>query len=128
MPKLLTPSPTQILKKPLTRAEAPANGQATHSPSPGKDNGGSPEARRRDSRDSRASQVFKGYRGPVGDLCRYLADYVAMPPCSAPVIAAWVLAAWLMDVWDRFPHLCISSPEKRCGKTTLLDLLFSVVP
>jgi hypothetical protein len=33
-----------------------------------------------------------------------------------------------MDVWDRFPHLCISSPEKRCGKTTLLDLLFSVVP
>lgn len=33
-----------------------------------------------------------------------------------------------MDVWDRFPHLAPYSPEKRCGKTTLLDALHPVCP
>ena len=39
------------------------------------------------------------------------------------VITLWVMAAWLKDVWDRFPHLAITSPEKRCGKSRLLDLI-----
>jgi hypothetical protein len=43
-------------------------------------------------------------------------------------LALWIAAAWLVDCWDRFPHVCISSPEKRCGKTTLLELLHTVVP
>lgn len=44
------------------------------------------------------------------------------------VVAAWVVAAWLQDLWDRFPHLGVTSPEKRCGKTTMLDLLHQIVP
>jgi hypothetical protein len=51
-----------------------------------------------------------------------------LPETANLVIAAWVAAAWLSDKWDKFPHLAITSPEKRCGKTTLLSLLTPVVP
>lgn len=59
---------------------------------------------------------------------RFMANYVVLPESSLLVIAAWVIAAWLCDRWDRFPHLAITSPEKRCGKTTLLDILLTIVP
>jgi hypothetical protein len=42
--------------------------------------------------------------------------------------AAWAASAHLADVWDRFPHLAITSQEKRCGKTRLLQLLELVTP
>jgi hypothetical protein len=44
------------------------------------------------------------------------------------VVASWVMAAWLTDVWDRFPNLAVTSPEKRCGKTRLLELLGMITP
>jgi len=59
---------------------------------------------------------------------RFLTVYVTLPPYTPTVIAAWVLAAWMSSVWDRFPHLAIYSPEKRCGKTRLLDVLKLIVP
>src|SRR5438132_862410 len=74
----------------------------------------------RPSHDSRVSRVF---RGAFGAAEKYLTDYMVLPERSAAVIAAWVGAAWLQDQWDKFPHLAVTSPEKRCGKTTLLDLL-----
>jgi hypothetical protein len=51
-----------------------------------------------------------------------------MPDTSFLVVAAWIVAAYLIDNWDRFPHLAITSPEKRCGKTLLLDLLYLLAP
>jgi len=35
----------------------------------------------------------------------------------------WVLHTYAPDCFDFTPRICISSPEKRCGKTTLLSLL-----
>jgi hypothetical protein len=58
----------------------------------------------------------------------FYASYLVLPGPSLLVMSAWVTAAWLADVWDRFPHLAITSPEKRCGKTLLLDLLNVTVP
>jgi hypothetical protein len=78
--------------------------------------------------DSRVSRDFSGYAGIVGDVASFLADYIALPEASIVAIVAWVLAAWLMDTWDKFPHLCLFSPEKRCGKTLLLLLLSLIVP
>jgi len=58
----------------------------------------------------------------------YLKRYIYLTEQQAEAIAVWVCAAWLKDHWVKFPHLCIVSPEKRCGKTTLLTLLSHVVP
>jgi Protein of unknown function (DUF3631) len=71
---------------------------------------------------------LSGYPGMVGETMIFLASYIVLPESSLLVMAAWVVAAWLMDVWDRFPHLAVTSPEKRCGKTTLMDVLKTIVP
>jgi hypothetical protein len=47
---------------------------------------------------------------------------------QSPVIALWVLHAWAKDAFDYTPYLHIHSPEKRCGKTLVLDLLGLLVP
>jgi putative DNA primase/helicase len=41
--------------------------------------------------------------------------------------ALWVIHTYLIDVFLVTPRLAICSPTKRCGKTTLLDVLFHLV-
>lgn len=80
--------------------------------------------------DGRVSEEQTGDRqtGVIQETARFLTDYVVLPRYTSTVIAAWVAAAWLSLVWDRFPHLYISSPEMRCGKTLLLEALNRIVP
>jgi hypothetical protein len=59
-------------------------------------------------------------------LKNYLAAYIVLPEPPLVVVAAWVMASYLMDCWSRFPHLAVTSPEGRCGKTRLLELLEQV--
>ena len=61
------------------------------------------------------------------DLERCFSRYVVLPPGTPLVLAAWTLCTWLVDVFEITPYLAITSPEKRCGKTTLLGLLGFVV-
>src|SRR5262249_3577740 len=61
--------------------------------------------------------------GLLGKMFCYLADYVILPETSLLIVSAWVQASYLAHLWDRFPHLVITSPEMRCGKTRLLELL-----
>ena len=67
-------------------------------------------------------------RGVIQKTARFLTDYIILPPYTPTVIASWVAAAWLSTAWDRFPHLYVFSPEKRCGKTRLLEALDLIVP
>jgi hypothetical protein len=53
----------------------------------------------------------------------YLADYIILPEPALGVISAWEMASYHMDLWDEFPHLAVTSPEGRCGKSLLLELL-----
>jgi hypothetical protein len=69
-----------------------------------------------------------GWYGPVAEVARFLHRYIVFSQDSLIVVAGWVVASWLAEVWDRFPHLVVTSPEKRCGKTTLLDLLYLITP
>jgi hypothetical protein len=64
--------------------------------------------------------------GLVWKVHRFLAAYVVMPEPVLLAVSAWVVASWLADLLDRFPHLAITSPEGRCGKTRLLELLEQV--
>jgi hypothetical protein len=43
------------------------------------------------------------------------------------VIALWIAHTWILDAFDCTPYLHVSSPEKRSGKTKLLDCLELVV-
>lgn len=46
-----------------------------------------------------------------------------MQPEYVLVCALWVTCTWFVDVLEISPYLLISAPEKRCGKTQLLNLL-----
>jgi len=46
---------------------------------------------------------------------------------DAITIALWVMLSYCYDSFPILPNLAIQSPEKRCGKTTMLDLLFALV-
>jgi len=54
--------------------------------------------------------------------------HVVMSDGAAVAIALWVLHAHALDAFPISPRLALTSPEKRSGKTTLLDVLASLVP
>jgi putative DNA primase/helicase len=54
--------------------------------------------------------------------------YVVLPEHAGCAIALWVIMAHALDCFEIAPVLAIESPEKRCGKTTLLSLLQPLVP
>ncbi len=60
---------------------------------------------------------------------RALQRYVILPTMHARVaIAVWVIAAHALESFWIFPMLGITSPTRRCGKTTLLDMLRTMTP
>jgi putative DNA primase/helicase len=50
-----------------------------------------------------------------------------MSAAAATVSALWAIHTYLLDWFMISPRLAITSPEKRCGKTTLLDVLSRLV-
>jgi hypothetical protein len=78
------------------------------------------------------AEVWKPPEAPDGaellrDLEGYFTRYLVLPTGAPLLLAAWSMATWLVDVFEVCPYLAITSAEKRCGKTTLLDLLAFVV-
>lgn len=61
-------------------------------------------------------------------LVRVVRRYVACSPSQALAMALWILHAHTLDAWEISPLLCLSSPLKRCGKTTALTIIGSLVP
>ena len=112
------------MPKPVYKTTSTANDQA-ESPVPGERNGrvGKPKG----NRGNRGKGSFKGCKA-LTDLVEFLTEYIVLPERSIVVVSAWVFAAHLMDIWDRFPHIAIKSPDKRCGKTRFLQMLEEVTP
>lgn len=50
-------------------------------------------------------------------------DYVIMPAKSAVAFSLWTLLTYCYDAFRILPVLELKSPEKRCGKTRLLEVL-----
>jgi putative DNA primase/helicase len=61
------------------------------------------------------------------DIRDLLHRHIVLPVGAGWVIAFWCLHSFLMDVAVHTPRLAVISPEKRCGKSTLLDLLSRLV-
>lgn len=63
----------------------------------------------------------------LGELDRTFARFVVLPPGAATAAALWVIHTFAIDAARMSPFLTITSPEKRCGKTTLLSVVAALV-
>jgi len=61
------------------------------------------------------------------ELVAAILRYVIMDTKAADAVALWVIHTHIFDIFDVTPRLGITSPEKQCGKTTLLDVLQCLV-
>jgi putative DNA primase/helicase len=59
----------------------------------------------------------------LDEIVGAIRNYVVMPEDSASATALWTLASYSAECFHIFPRLFVTSPEKRCGKSTLLDVV-----
>jgi hypothetical protein len=59
----------------------------------------------------------------LGELRDIIRRYVILPPMAAEALALWVMHTYAFAARNVTVYIGIVSPEKRCGKTTLLTLL-----
>jgi Protein of unknown function (DUF3631)/Bifunctional DNA primase/polymerase, N-terminal len=64
----------------------------------------------------------------LNDVAALLERYMILPPHAATTITLWCLHAFLMTAWNTSPILTVLSPVKRCGKSTLMELIQLLVP
>jgi len=57
----------------------------------------------------------------------FVRRYVVLTDAQAAAIVLWAAHTHAIDAFEATPFLAINSPEKRCGKTRLLDVLELVV-
>jgi len=60
-------------------------------------------------------------------LTRIFARYVVLPKWAAETLALWTVHTYAFELRDVSTYLGLESPEKRCGKTTLLGILSKLV-
>ncbi|EST29626.1 DUF3631 domain-containing protein [Streptomyces roseochromogenus] len=64
----------------------------------------------------------------LADLRAQIKRYVAMPSEEAlTAVTLWVAATHLQRAWQHAPRLAVVAPEKRCGKSRLLDVVTETV-
>ena len=59
----------------------------------------------------------------LDEIAATLKRYVVMDEQARHSTALWVVHSYLLDAFMISPRLAVRSPMKRCGKTTLLDVL-----
>jgi putative DNA primase/helicase len=63
----------------------------------------------------------------LGELVGAIRRHVVLPECAADAVALWILHTHALNAAQITPRLAILSPEKRCGKTTMLKILSRLV-
>lgn len=62
-----------------------------------------------------------------GEVAQHIVEtlkrHTVMPPMGYEAIALWCIGSYVFDAFRIFPRLCLHSPQKRCGKTTTLELV-----
>ena len=62
----------------------------------------------------------------LDELSATIPRYVVMAVEAVHTVALWVLFTYLLDAFETSPRLAITAPQKRCGKTTLLSVLYQL--
>jgi len=52
-----------------------------------------------------------------------ISTYCKLQDCYLIAATLWILASYAINQFRIFPKLCVTSPQKRCGKTTLLETI-----
>ena len=66
---------------------------------------------------------------PLDEVTAFLRRYVILPDEHALVaVVLWVAHAHAIEAAEATAYLSIQSPDKRCGKTRLLEVLHELVP
>lgn len=55
-------------------------------------------------------------------------QYIALPNGGATTLALWCTAAHCFHLFEYSPRLNVTSPDKNCGKSTLRNVISTVVP
>ena len=63
----------------------------------------------------------------LDSLCGYVRRFVALSDAQLRIIVLWVVHTYLLSFIDCTPYLAITSAEKQCGKTRLLEVLERLV-
>jgi hypothetical protein len=63
----------------------------------------------------------------LNGIAETIRAHVVLSPEAAAAAALWCLHTYALDAAQHSPRLAITSPEKRCGKTTLLAVLRHLV-
>ncbi len=93
---------------------------------------GRPEACRHEEEGSRVGapglQEERQLDGAVLDeIAGLLKRYVILPKWAAETLALWVIHTYSYQLRDVTAYIGVESPEKRCGKTTLLSVMAELV-
>jgi Protein of unknown function (DUF3631) len=64
----------------------------------------------------------------LDSIRRVFRRYIILPKDADIALSLWVLHAWTMDAGDISPFIVLVSPTKRCGKTSVLILLYFLTP
>src|SRR5216117_787005 len=60
-------------------------------------------------------------------LVALLARFVVLPMWAAETLALWILHTYAFELRDVSTYIGVESPQRRCGKTTLLTILSQLV-
>ena len=63
----------------------------------------------------------------LDELVQLLQLFVVLPKWAPEALALWIVHTYAFELRDITTYLGIESPEKRCGKTTLLNILGELV-
>jgi putative DNA primase/helicase len=63
----------------------------------------------------------------LDDLASAVRRHVVLPEAATVAVAGWIAHTFVFESFQHTPRLAITSPTKRCGKSTLLEVLRATV-
>jgi hypothetical protein len=72
---------------------------------------------------SRRGQRRPSHGRLVEDVAAFIRRYVVLSDSQLVVVALWTIHTHAIEASEQTPYLAITSPEKQCGKTRLLETL-----